>query len=180
MGQHALRMELEGAEEIAEKFNDISKNKMKQILRQAVTVASTPILQAARRLVPRDSGQLSKSLRKKVQTYPNSGASVAIVGIAKSGFKATVTSRKSGRVVLRNPIKYGHLVEEGHRIARGGSLARKGQPATVANKGQHLGQVPPHPFMISAFVSTQMAAAYKLKERIEEGLNKEAARKAGP
>lgn len=111
-----------------------------RILRKAVRAGSRVVINRARALVPKDSGTLAKSLDVKVKTYANkvdvggklrnvsTGRTVGIIG-PKVGYEAVVSrsgqlnkdktyklaTGASGKVIVRQPTKYAHLVEKGTR-----------------------------------------------------------------
>jgi HK97 gp10 family phage protein len=179
MAKFKFQFELEGAEELAAKFNDIGKRQMKKILRSAVGFAATPLNAVAKQLVPEDSRQLRKSIGKVTRTYPSTGNSVCIVG-PRNDFRARVVT-KSGRIVLRNPTKYAHLVEGGHVIAVGGTinrgfLTKRSKIKGHTGMGRHAGFVPGVHFMESAFKQTLPAMESRLTDKVAEGLSREAAK----
>lgn len=161
-----VNIQIEGLEELKQRTDNLSKRRMSGIVRNAVTFGATPIAQAARRLVPQDTRQLRKSLAKKVKSY--GATAIAIVGVSKEGFKALVRSRKEKRMVLRNPVKYAHLVEKGHRIAILGKLSRKGRKGT----GAAAGFVAPRPFIGPAYESTKDDVRRRIEQKITEGIEK--------
>ncbi|MFW5829172.1 MAG: HK97 gp10 family phage protein [Planctomycetota bacterium] len=89
----------------------------------AVRRAMAPISGSAKKLITRhqfrdSSGLLRKSIGVRAKRYRRNG--VAWVGVGpRTGFRQTVTT-KTGRVLLRDPTKYAHLIEQGftHRSGR--------------------------------------------------------------
>ena len=156
-----------GTDELKRRTEKVSKRRMSAIVRNAVTYAATPISQVAKRLVPVDTRQLKKAISKKTRSYPN-GTAVSVVGIAKEGFKAMLKSRRENRTVLRNPIKYAHLVEKGHQIAIGGKLSRK----TRKGSGRSGGTVAPRPFMEPAYQQTKDQVIRRLQEKMSSGIER--------
>jgi HK97 gp10 family phage protein len=82
----------------------------KRVASAAVRAASRPVVNAARAAVPRDTGQLRKSIGVKVKRYK--GAVWAGIG-PRSGFKITASDGRP-----RNPTQYAHLIERGTRKQR--------------------------------------------------------------
>jgi HK97 gp10 family phage protein len=99
----------------------------RKVLRQAIGPATTPAVKAAKRLAPRDSGLLKKSIAKKIKTYKKTNTAVSIVGPKKDVVE--VINGKNKR-----PSKYAHLVEGGtspHKIV----VTWKGKKVTLQHPG---------------------------------------------
>ncbi len=170
MAKMQIKFELQGIFELKEKLGELGGRKVKQILRTAVNYGITPLLAATKRLVPRSTGQLRLSMSKVVRTYP-SGVVVGVVGPAK-GFRGHFTDKK-GRLVLRNPVKYAHLVEYGHRVVHGGKLDRSKYKSTlVRHEGTITGIASPIPFMRPGFLQTEAQVQARMESKIAEGLIK--------
>lgn len=133
------------------KANNRSRNK---VIRQAVSFSMTPVNKAAKaKLVPGhgfETELLKKSIGKKSKTYK--GVTFIVVVGPRSGFKKEVNV--DGKLVLRNPAKYAHLVELGTRHSRAFPFLR---PALLENK---------------AVIET------RLRQRLSQGLIREAKKKA--
>lgn len=169
-GSLVFKFELEGGEQLKAALMEMGQRKMKNALRGAVTFGITPLLAAAKKGVPRDTGQLKLSMSKVVRTYP-SGVVVGVVGPAK-GFRGHFTDKK-GRLVLRNPTKYAHLVELGHRIAVGGRL-RQSVYESLVNKptGRVGGFVQGFHFMSIAYTTTKDQVERRIAQKLAEHISK--------
>lgn len=97
-----------------------------EVLARAIAPASrramAPVARTAKkritslRLADR-SGLLRKSIGVRSKRYHKRG--VMWVGIGpRTGFRQVITTR-TGRLVMRNPVRYAHLIEEGFRHASG-------------------------------------------------------------
>ena len=119
---------------LAKKIADVEKKAARKGVRQGVNQVSKLVLDAAKQMVPRGTGQLRKSLGRKIKSTkggavvyavvkPRSGALVksgpGVVGRAGKGNRAGQTFVNKWRVEIGgkvvNPIKYAHLVEFGRR-----------------------------------------------------------------
>lgn len=145
-------IQLLGDKELMKLFRQLGPRVQRRILRPAMNVAATPVVKAAKSKAAKRSGLLKKSLGKKVKTYPDHGTVVAIVG-PRTSVVGEVKGRKHW------PAKIAHLVEKGH-IARDGSY------------------VPPHPFLGLAFGESEGQALGVMKDKLAEGVVKEAAKGA--
>lgn len=122
-----------GLKETLETLRLLPGKLQRRILRPALTKATKPILMAAKRLAPTDTGMLSKSIARKVVTY-KSGTLVVVIGPdTKHRVEATRRGRKTPMIV--NPAKYAHLVEFGtrpHSLGKDDTLARTGEQAKAS------------------------------------------------
>jgi HK97 gp10 family phage protein len=155
----------------------VSQQVQKKILRDAVTQASKPVLDAARQKVPVNAGWLAelglggvlkKSLARRVTTSRKKGSVTVTIG-PRRGFKmvtdaaggrrlertaaAKVVVTKGGRTVTVNPTRIAPLVELGHG-------------------GPH--PAPAHPFLRPAWDENKSQVEATLKRVILEGIEAEA------
>lgn len=119
---------------LVKKIADVEKKAARKGVRQGVNQVSKLVLTEAKKLVPRRTGQLRKSLGRKIKSMkggavvyavvkPRSGVWVksapGVVGRAGKGKRAGKTFVNKWRVEIGgkmvNPIKYAHLVEFGRR-----------------------------------------------------------------
>jgi HK97 gp10 family phage protein len=163
---------LEGSAKLIAKLRNLQKQSTaKKVLRRAVNIGTTPILQAIRAMVPVAEGDLRRAMAKKVGGYGFGiwgivGADAGYVGqdgkaLSKEEKEKIVKvdghgSKFEGDDVKR-PSKYDHLVEFGHRELNGG-------------------QVPPHPFMRPGWDSSIAEAQEKFQAALADGIEKEAAK----
>ena len=99
----AMRMkaDLTGERELLRKFDRLGKKAGKKVLRKATRAGTAPLVKAAKRNAPKESGELKKDLTQKQKFYSNTGTQVGIVGAKK---------RKDGKSRSTWIL---HLVEEG-------------------------------------------------------------------
>jgi hypothetical protein len=136
-----------------------------------------------KRLAPKESGLLKKSIGQVVRTYRNGGLTIAFIG-PRRGFRQVVMRKKPfgaeltltpGEAdtardypVMSDPVKYAHLVEYGtepHNITSSGKAGLgKGHPGTK-----------PQPFMRPA-ERKQPDANRVFIEGMSEGMAREAAK----
>ena len=83
---------------------------------------------AAKREVPVDTGLLKKSIGKKVKTYRQDGVVWVAVG-PRSGFEEHIDG-----VVVKNPVKYAHLVEGHNPFMRRAFDTTKGEVLRIMEK----------------------------------------------
>lgn len=127
-----------------------------KIVRQAVNAGATPILQAARRLIPKRTRISEKALGKRGRT--RNGEYTVKIG-ARSGYQTIVNGR------LHDPRHTLHLVElpvKPHVIMSRRGIAR-----------QHPG-TQPHPFLAPALESNVSQAKSIMGQKIMQGLQEAA------
>lgn len=129
-GGHKLKIKtkVEGLEALYKHMAGWKESHVRKVIRPAITKAGRLIAKTAKRLAPKETGLLRKSIASKVKTY-KSGSVVAIIG-PRIGFKREVTLKRVFRIIngrtvffakpkpeylkmMRNPIPYAHLVEYG-------------------------------------------------------------------
>lgn len=165
----AIKARLEGVETALAALGEVARTVRNKVLRKAVNAASRLVLDAARALVPKDTGMLRKSLGVRIQTYRGSGKVVAVIGPrtgytrTRSGTQQTALGRKI-KETGRNPSKYAHLVEYGHALVRGGKVA---------------GSVPAKPFLRPAFETNKGQLAETMSRLIAQEIEKIAKRMGG-
>lgn len=115
-------VKIEGLELCLKNLHQLGTTKAKAVNRRALVSASTIPLKTAKTLVPKDTGQLKKSLGKKQKTYRSTGTTWVGIG-ARPGFKDPQTGR--------NPVRYAHLVELGTVRAKAKPFLR---PALMQSK----------------------------------------------
>lgn len=125
-----LTVKIRGLEETKAALKALPVQLQRRVVRPALTKASKPMLLAARRLAPRDTKALAKSLIRKMKTYTQSGNILAVIAPKKQETLMLVRkgsySKKPQRV---NPAYYAHLVHGGtrsHSLQKEDKLARTG------------------------------------------------------
>lgn len=143
---------LTGLDQSLKLLQGLKQGVRNRILRAALSKATTPMLKTAKRLAPVETGLLRKSIGRKVKTYASTGSVVVVIG-PRTGFRREVTVR--GRKMIRNPVKYAHLVELGH-----------GGPSPA----------PAHPFLRPAWDNHKAQAQRIVAAEIVAGIEREAAK----
>lgn len=132
-GEFGITGTIVGLKECQEALRQLPGKLQRRILRPAMTKATKPILMAVKRLAPRDTGMLRKSITRKVVTY-KSGTLVAVIG-PDTKHRVEATRRGRSKPMVVNPAKYAHLVEFGtrpHSLTKGDKLKRSGPGAQKA------------------------------------------------
>lgn len=184
-----------GVEKVIARLNYLAKRGTRsRILRRAVSKASTPIMQDARRGAAKETGALKLSMGRRMRTYP-SGTVLAIVG-PRTGFKRVGRGKKGTRKAdarlmgkfmaagrkgkPRLPHKYAHLVEFGtrpHALGKGSrhpANVRRGEKP-IQHGRMHPG-ARPKPFMRPAWDHGRQQAQQTIARVVMEGIQQELAR----
>lgn len=119
----SVRVRLEGMQTLLKNLEQFPRTIQRRIIRKAVSAGSTPVLQAIKANTPRDSGQLKRSIGRKIKTYRNSGIVIAILG-PRSGFRTVIDGRP------RNPLRYAALVEYGTSKTPANAFMRRAYATT--------------------------------------------------
>jgi HK97 gp10 family phage protein len=141
-------VKLEGFTELEKDLKTLGERVQRKVLRSAVSAAATPVLKAAKAKTPKQSGTLKKSLGRKIVTNKKTQSVTAIIGPRRG-----VTGEYEGKE--RVPSRYAHLVENGH----------------IDSAGNY---VPGQPFLNPAMSEEEASAMTKLKDKLKEGIEKEA------
>ena len=113
---------LEGDRELRRMLRSAPPAVLDRAIAPAARRAMTPVSRTAKKRITQlrlhdRSGQLRKSIGVRAKRYRRKG--IVWVGVGpRTGFRQTVTTR-TGRILLRNPVKYAHLVELGFRHRSG-------------------------------------------------------------
>lgn len=127
------------------------------------------VLRDAKEMTPVRTGQLRKSLGRRIKVYRNSRVVVGIVG-PRTGFKILV----DGKPV--NPAKYAHLVEYGRAAVRVknrkvlSSLKTAVPPDQPGVFGPTVAAVPPRPFLRPAWDAQKVRAKWVLMRHLSNAL----------
>lgn len=143
-------MQLFGDRQLERVFKTLGERVHRKLLRQAVNVAATPVVKAAKQNAKKESGLLKKSLGKKIVTNTKRQSVTAIIGPRRD-----VTGTYKGKV--RKPSRYAHLVEKGH----------------IDQAGRY---IPAQPFLNPALASTQSQSLGILQSKLADGVVKEASK----
>lgn len=130
-----------GLDEVKAMLKGLPEQVQRRVIRPALTKATKPMLLAARRLAPRETRALSKSLVRIMRTYVKTGTILAVIAPKQQETLLLVrTSSYSQKPQKVNPKFYAHLVHGGtrpHTLKKGDKLARSGAMARAANaRGQ--------------------------------------------
>lgn len=106
-----MSAQLLGADALIRKLEALPGKVYRRVVRKAINKGATPMVKAARRYAPRESGLLAKSMGKKLKSYFARGVVLSVVG-PRGGFGKEVTL-PDGTSEYRDPVKYAHLVEFG-------------------------------------------------------------------
>lgn len=159
-----LKVEVVGEKQLLRALRSFGPAAQRRIARPAVRAASTPVLKAARQNAPKKkdprTGQLRRSLGRRIVTYRRTGNVVAIIGPRTK----MVTVDGHGRKV--NPTKYAHLLEFG-----------TAPHSYKTRAGLHPG-AKARPFMRPAWQANRAAAMGIMRAKLWEGIQKEAAKAA--
>lgn len=147
-----MRITTHGFAEAIAKLNELSSRVQKRLVERAGRAALKPIVASAKRRVPKDTGNLRKSIGVKKSRRVGKGEVVLLVG-ARRGFKWA----RSGRNIENDPVLYAIPVEFGHVTPDGGF-------------------VPPVAFLRGAYETGKVQCvtdfAEELKARVEAELAK--------
>ena len=103
-------------------LSTFSKANQNSILRKAITTVSQFLAKAIKPGIPRETGNLKKSIGYKVRTYRQSSITFAAVG-PRRGYRVVQPGSKNR---IRNATAYAHLIDGGagaHQIT-----TRRGKP----------------------------------------------------
>lgn len=129
-------MRLEGTDALAARLKQVPAKLAKKHLRKAMNAVGSKVAKAAKARAGAfaRTGQLKRSIGKKVKVYP-SGTVVAVVG-ARLGFKVVggvrTRGKRKGETHYVNPVKYLHLVELGTVRSRARHFLRESLDANRA------------------------------------------------
>lgn len=142
-----MRITTSGFPETIAKLNELSSRVQKRLVERAGRAALKPIVNAARSRVPKDTGNLRKSIGVKKTKRVGRGEVILLVG-PRDGFKWA----RSGRNIENDPVRYAVPVEYGH-VLPGGKF------------------VPPVSFLRSAYESGRVKVvadfAEELRKRVD-------------
>jgi len=106
-----MTAQLIGADRLIRKLDSLPGKVHRKVVRQAVNKSATPLVKAARRNAPRETGLLAKSMGKKLKSYFARGVVLSVLGPRKGQGKEVTLP--DGATQYRDPVKYAHLVEFG-------------------------------------------------------------------
>ena len=139
-------VDIQGDKALRKLMKKLPDKTLRKVARQSINAAATPVLKAARRNAPSDSGKLKSVLAKKVKTYTKSKAVIALVG---------PKSREA---------THAHFVEKGTA------------PRTQKTTGRYLGRTPATRFLQRALDENRSASLAKLRAKMGQAIEREAAK----
>jgi HK97 gp10 family phage protein len=128
-------IKLIGEKELKKYLDELPDKIKKRALRKAVTAGATPIVKAAKRNAPKESGLLKKSMTKKIKTYKGTGGAVVAVIGSDRGVAGMYDGKK------RIPSNYIALVEYGHAGPNPAPAHQFLRPAVDANKDRSVAAI---------------------------------------
>lgn len=126
MSGFSVQTKITGDKELVQKLKHLRGSGQRRSTKSAVSFSLTPLNRESKKSVPVETGQLKKSLARKVKAYPAKGMTFGVVGVKRNSKNA-----ETGR----NPAKYLHLVELGvksHTIRH-----EKKKALLVRTRGKH-------------------------------------------
>lgn len=175
---------------LAEKLAALDKKAVRRALKAGINEITKVVAKDAKSRVPKRTGQLKKSIGRKVTVKKDGSKVIGFVG-PRSGFRVVING------VPVNPIKYAHLVEFGRREvvagkAKGKATGKKvlsgdGRPLTgkAAKQagpfrrvifGKRVRSVPPRPFLRPAWDAISGSASGILVRHLEKAIRDFAAK----
>jgi len=175
------KVHIEGLKKLDDVLRQLGPAIYSRHMKQAVGAASRPIISAARRIrqsTPTSSGwsktgELGKSIKAKIKTYPRKQRVIAVVGPAKS---KTVQVKKGNKTVKYNPGNISHLVEEGHYVTHGKIHLTKAEKAQKKESGTITGRAKEKPFLKPAYDANKNKCNSEMAKKMQQGVDKEARR----
>lgn len=136
-GRQNMSVTLTGVKELDKLLRKLPDRAAMTAIRQASSVAMTPMLRAARSNAKEHSRTYAKAMGKKQKTYKRDGTVVTVVG-ARYGYRS-----EDGH----DPVYTAHLMEFGtkpHSIGKGSSTRARGKTQVNQHGAQHPGTEPTH------------------------------------
>lgn len=167
-----------GHEQLIAKVNSLPPAVMRRVARAGMSKACSLVSKEMKRLAPRDSGLLRRSIGSKTKTYSrgkNRGTTVGIVG-PRVGFRQAVPRTmwlvkgdkrrllRRTKTVEADPVKYAHLVDLGtkpHAI----TFKHGGKSITVKHPGSKA-----QSFIARTRANTNAAVEKTLKDAMLQGM----------
>lgn len=155
---------------IARKLADLDQKIATASMRSGINEVTKVVTKDAKALTPKRTGQLRKSLGRRVKTYRQSKVVVGVVG-PRSNFRVIV----AGKPV--NPAKYAHLVEFGRKAVKAKRKAYLSDGTVVYGKA--VAAAAPRPFLRPTWAANRRRATSIVLAHQRAGVRKYLAGKAG-
>ncbi len=170
----SMRIESKAIGGLIAKLAALDKKVARKALRAGISAATKVVMWDAKALVPVRSGQLRKSIGRKIWTKKGGAVIAGIVG-PRRGFRVVYL----GKYI--DPVKYAHLVEFGRREvvagkAKGKATGKKvlssGRPPMLGAQvyGVRVKSVPPHPFMRPAWERNKTRVVWLIIRELVKGV----------
>ncbi len=148
-----MRITTSGFPQTMAKLNELTSRVQKRLVERAARAALKPMVASAKKRVPKDTGNLRKSIGVKKAKRVGKGEVVLLVG-ARQGFKWA----RSGRNIENDPVRYANPVEFGH-VLPGGKF------------------IPPVAFLRGAYETGKVKCVADFAEELKKRVDAELARK---
>lgn len=166
-----MRLDSSAITSLIGKLGALDKKVAKKALRAGISAASRRVMMDAKALVPKRSGQLRRSIGRKMWMRKGGSVIAGIIG-PRRGFRVVYL----GKYI--DPVKYAHLVEFGRREVVAGKAKGKGTGKKVLSEGGRGGvvygvrvrSVPPHPFMRPAWERNKARATGLIIQELVKGI----------
>lgn len=168
-----FRIDSQAIKALANRLAQVDRKIARKALQDGINEATKDVLASAKSLVPRRSGQLRKSLGRKVKSYRGGAVVVGIVGPRK-GFRVEYRGK------MIDPAKYAHLVEYGRRevvvkkkkVLSSGSAGVGGLPGQGVIFGKRVRSVAPRPFLRPAWEQNKQRVVGIILKHLNLGVKK--------
>lgn len=173
-----VRIDTASLERTVRRLADLDKRAARKAVRAGINEVSKLVLGEARALVPRRTGQLRRSLGRKVKSYKGGAVILGIVkprGKVKVKGKYVAKFRKDFTGSTRfpgvgtvDPVKYAHLVEYGRA-----AVTRKRKKVLAGGGvvwGVRVRAAAPRPFMRPAWERFRAASPGVIKAYLDRAL----------
>lgn len=166
-----MKIESKAINALVARLAQLDRKVGKKALRAGINEATKVVTKDVKSLVPKRTGQLRKSIGRRVWTKRGGGIIYGIVG-PRAGYRILY----QGKYI--NPTKYAHLVEFGRREVVAGIAKGKATGKKVLSSGKDGGQifgkrvrsVAPRPFMRPGWERNQRRVVGIIIQKLYEAL----------
>jgi HK97 gp10 family phage protein len=168
-----FRIESTAIASLAKRLAELDRKVARKAIRDGINEATQAVLWDAKALVPIRSGQLRKSLGRKVVSKRDGSKIIGIVG-PRRGFRIEYRGK------MIDPAKYAHLVEYGRRevvaknkkVLASGVAGVGGLPGQGVIFGKRVRNVPPRPFLRPAWEQNKSRVVGIILKHLNLGVKK--------
>ena len=165
-----MRIESSAINELVAKLASIDRKIGRKALKDGINEGTKVVTADAKAGVPRRTGQLRKSIGRKVWVKKGGAVIYGLVGPRK-GFRTLY----QGKYI--DPVKYAHLVEFGRRevvagVAKGKPTGKKVLSSGKGGQifGKKVRSVAPRPFMRNAWESNEHRVTQIVVEKLRQAI----------